>query len=250
MMQKRSEEELELAEKIAGEITLSEHPGKTIRKWREEFHISQVKLAELLGLSPSVISDYESGRRKSPGVSTVRRIVEALFTADAERGYPVLSHYNYKNAEHGRGRRSSSGVGSSNGVIDIREFSVGIPMSVFVDAINGEVLSDSGKPGGYIHGYTVLDSLKAIVKFTALDYLKVYGWSSERALIFTKVTTGRSPMVAIRAHPLKPAMVVYHRPQRVDPLALKLAEVERVQLVRTNIPLKRLLAALNNIREE
>ena len=49
----------QLREKIAGEITLSLDPGKTIRKWREEFGVSQQDLAKHLGMSPSVISAYE-----------------------------------------------------------------------------------------------------------------------------------------------------------------------------------------------
>ncbi|MCL4331308.1 MAG: helix-turn-helix domain-containing protein, partial [Candidatus Thermoplasmatota archaeon] len=60
---------MDIQEKIAGEITIAENPGETIRKWREEFQVSQLDLARYLEISPSVISDYESGRRKSPGVT-------------------------------------------------------------------------------------------------------------------------------------------------------------------------------------
>ncbi|MDX1612363.1 MAG: helix-turn-helix domain-containing protein, partial [Candidatus Thermoplasmatota archaeon] len=49
-----------LAEKMAGEITLSEHPGQTLKKWRDTFETSQTDLADELDVSPSVISDYES----------------------------------------------------------------------------------------------------------------------------------------------------------------------------------------------
>ena len=68
----------QLREKIAGEIVLSADAGKTIRKWREEFGVSQQDLARHLDVSPSVISDYESGRRKSPGIIIIRRIVDGL----------------------------------------------------------------------------------------------------------------------------------------------------------------------------
>ena len=51
-----------LAEKMAGEITLSDNPGETLKKWRASFEISQTDLASFLKVSPSVISDYESGR--------------------------------------------------------------------------------------------------------------------------------------------------------------------------------------------
>ena len=57
----------EFKQRIAGEIALSSNPGRTIKKWREEFGLSQHQLADAMGVSHSVISDYESGRRKSPG---------------------------------------------------------------------------------------------------------------------------------------------------------------------------------------
>ena len=82
-----------LAEKIAGEITLSPKPGLTLRKWRNIFGISQTNLAKELKLSPSVISDYESGRRKSPGIQTVKRVIEAFISIDQKRGGGVLHQY-------------------------------------------------------------------------------------------------------------------------------------------------------------
>jgi len=38
-------------------------------------------------------------------------------------------------------------------------------------------------------------------------------------------------MVAVRVHPLKPRMVVVHRPEKVDKLAIQLAEAEQIPLV-------------------
>src|SRR5437667_7784246 len=75
-----------LREKIAGEITLSEQPGKTMRKWREELRISQTDLAHHMRVSPSVISDYEAGRRTSPGIKTIHRLVDALIDIDQRTG--------------------------------------------------------------------------------------------------------------------------------------------------------------------
>ena len=80
----------ELMEKIAGEITLSSEPGLTIRKWREEFNLSQHQLAEAMNVSHSVISDYESGRRKSPGSGVIKKMVEALIELDREAGSPTI----------------------------------------------------------------------------------------------------------------------------------------------------------------
>ena len=81
----------ELMEKIAGEITLSESPGSTMKKWRELFGITQMDLAKQIKISTSTVSDYESNRRMSPGVGVIKRFVDALFLIDKERGGTVVS---------------------------------------------------------------------------------------------------------------------------------------------------------------
>jgi putative transcriptional regulator len=86
-----------------------------------------------------------------------------------------------------------------------------------------------------IYGYTVIDSLKAVTTYSSGDYNKVYGWSTERALLFSGVHYGRSPMIAIRAHPMKPVVVVYIQPDKVDELAVRLADLERIILLRTEL---------------
>ncbi|MEM4068612.1 MAG: transcriptional regulator, partial [Thermoplasmatales archaeon] len=98
-----------------------------------------------------------------------------------------------------------------------------------------------------IRGYTILDSVNAILKLTSFDYFKVYGWTTERALFFTNVEFGRSPMIAVRVHPIKPAVVVYIQPKRVDPLAVKLAEIERIPLITTDISAQEIKEKLKEI---
>ncbi|NYT11916.1 MAG: helix-turn-helix domain-containing protein [Methanomassiliicoccales archaeon] len=223
----------ELREKIAGEITLSDDAGKTIRKWREEFAISQQELARKLRVSPSVISDYESGRRKSPGIVIVRRIVNGLITIDEEHGSPTIKKYNL-------GEKSDC-------IISIKEFKTSMSAEKFMRLVNGDNLTHTVSLNRDIHGFTVIDSMKAITSLSSLDYLKIYGWSSERALIFTGVKFGRSPMIAIRAHPLKPALVAYHKPEHVDDLAIRLATLEGIPLIRIDMPVKTLVEKLESI---
>lgn len=223
----------QLREKMAGEIALSDEPGKTIRKWREQFKVSQQDLARYLSLSPSVISDYEAGRRRSPGILTVRKIVDGLIALDEMAGGQVIRQYSLST--------------SSEAVLDIREFNEDLPIIQFIREIEGENLTPQVSADRHLHGYTVIDSIKAITSLDSFDYLKIYGWSSQRALIFTGVKFGRSPMIAIRAHPLKPAMVVYQRPEQVDELAIKLAEIENLPLVRTNLELAVLLDKLRKL---
>jgi len=223
----------QLREKIAGEITLSVDAGRTIRKWREEFGVSQQVLARQLKVSPSVISDYESGRRKSPGIVIVRKIVDGLMDLDEANGGQVMRRYDL-------GEKSDS-------IISIKEFKHSVPAPEFMEVIGGVNLTKQLTLQREIHGYTIIDSMKAITSLSSTDYLKIYGWSSERALIFTGVKFGRSPMIAIRAHPLKPAMVCYHRPEHVDDLALRLATLESIPLVKTDLSLPVLVERLELI---
>jgi putative transcriptional regulator len=210
-----------LAKRIAGEITLSSDPGKTMRKWREIFGISQTELAEYLGVSSSVISDYEGGRRKSPGASTIRKFVEALLEIDEKKGGNVIKAF-------------SKTLGSdfpTSAILDMREFALPATVRDIVDAAKGEVVANMDLIDRKIYGYTVIDSIQAILEMSSDDFLKLYGWTTERALVFTKVTTGRSPMIAIRVQGMKPAVVVLHGVKKLDELAVKIAERERVPLV-------------------
>jgi len=210
-----------LAKRIAGEITLSSDPGKTMRKWREIFGISQTELAEHLGVSSSVISDYEGGRRKSPGASTIRKFVEALLEIDERRGGNVIRAFS----------KTIEGELPTSAILDIREFAVPVKISDVVEAVRGEVVANQHLLDRRIYGYTVVDSIRAILEMSSEEFLKLYGWTTERALVFTKVTTGRSPMIAVRVQGLKPAVIVLHGVKKLDELAVKLAERERVPLV-------------------
>ncbi len=210
-----------LAKRIAGEIALSSNPGQTMRKWREIFGISQVELAKYLGVSSSVISDYEGGRRKSPGASTIRRFVKALIAIDAWRGGGVVKAFS----------KMVDGNIPTSAIMDIREFATPLTIGELVSAVKGEVVTGKGMMQRKIYGYTIVDSIRAIIEMSAADFLRLYGWTTERALVFTKVSTGRSPMIAVRVQGLKPAVVVIHGVKKLDDLAVKLAELEKVPLV-------------------
>ena len=97
-----------------------------------------------------------------------------------------------------------------------------------------------------IHGYTVIDSIKAILNLNSEEFLKLYGLSSERALIFTKVSTGRSPMIAIKVQGIVPSMVVLHGAKKVDEIAVQLAELQKIPLILS--PIETLEDLLNGLR--
>jgi putative transcriptional regulator len=211
-----------LKEKIAGEITLSTEAGSTIRKWRNLFAISQKELALVLDVSPSVISDYEAGRRQSPGIATVRKIIDALIEIELARGGENLKRFEDEE--------------DTSAIISIGEFSSAWSVERFIEITDSECLNaESVDMDRQIFGYTIIDSIKAITSYSSNDYMKVYGWSTERALLFSGVHYGRSPMIAVRAHPMKPAIVVYIQPENVDDLAVRLAELEHIVLLRTDV---------------
>ena len=213
-----------LLEKMAGEITLSEQAGPTLRKWRETFGFSQSELAARLEINPSVISDYESGRRKSPGIATIKRMVEAMVAMDEERGGHVMARFH-------------SLINPSEGILDIVEYRRNVPAMEFVEAIEGRALVLADIEEKKVQGYTLIDAVQAISSLNANDYVRVYGWSSERALVFSGIKYGRSPMIAVRVHPMKPSIMVYHKPEDVDKLAYRLAEYEQIPLITTDLPL-------------
>lgn len=210
-----------LVRMIAGEIVTSADPGKTMKKWREVFAITQGELAEAMEISPSTVSDYESNRRESPGIRVVRRFIETLVRIDRERGYPVIQKLGIK--EEG-----------SADAFEVHNFSTIVSGIDFVKLVDGTVLANSDiLERKKVYGYTLLDSLKVMLEFQYSDFQKLYGSISERAFIFTQVSTGRSPMIAVKLAPIKPSLVVIHglKKKDVDPLAVKIAEKEGLPLV-------------------
>ncbi len=64
---------------IAGSVVLSENPPQQLKYWRKRFGIKQADLARKMDITPSVLSDYEKGRRPSPGVNFIKRYLIALY---------------------------------------------------------------------------------------------------------------------------------------------------------------------------
>jgi len=223
-----------LAEKMAGEITLSGKPGEALKKWRLNFDIAQTDLSNYLKVSPSVISDYESGRRKSPGTLIVSKIVEALLDVDAQRGGQKIHAY------EGMLYPEST----SKAVYATYEYTYPMQLAKLATLIEADIIYKGiEKP---LYGFTVIDSKKAILELSPHEFQNLYGWSTERAMIFTKVSTGKSPMVAIRVTNLKPAAIVIHglRGNEVDPLAKKMAEIDRIPLLASTMDIDELIEKL------
>ncbi|MEM1884008.1 MAG: hypothetical protein QXZ24_00180, partial [Candidatus Jordarchaeales archaeon] len=91
-----------------------------------------------------------------------------------------------------------------------------------------------------IYGYTAIDVVNAILKLSSEQLMLLYGATPQRAAILVNVTSGRASMVAIKASQMslshvKPTAVILHGLKKIDPLALKIAESERILLAASTI---------------
>ncbi|RLF17450.1 MAG: transcriptional regulator [Thermoprotei archaeon] len=217
----------EVAIRIIGDIVLSDSPSETLKAWRERFHITQAQLAKKMGVSPSVISDYESGRRKSPGINFIKRYVLSLIELDEERGSNTLMTL----AKLFNVRGDLWKV-----IIDLCDFKRPITIGDFCKRLGAELLTCPESKDIFIMGYTLVDSIRLLFDIPSYEYLKLYGTTTQRAAIFAKVERGRSPIVAVKAMQavtggLRPALIMLHGPKSVkdvDEIALIVAKREEL----------------------
>lgn len=210
-----------LAKTIAGEIVLSENSGNAIQKWRNIFKIPQRELADKMNVMPSVISDYESGRRKSPGVKFIKRIVISLIDIDRINGCSTIKEFNAPYSKEVL----------SDAVIDMQEYGAPISVAELSIQLSGEIAQNAGNPDGEVHGHVIIDSLKAVLELAPSDLVKLHDLTREKAMIFTNVSSGKSAFVAIKVTNLKPEAVVFHGIKEVDPLAIRIANAENIPII-------------------
>jgi len=224
-----------IGKQIAGEIALSITPGQIMKKWREIFGLTQVKLSEALNISPSTISDYEGNRRKSPGSTIIKRFVGALVSIDMENGSLVLNKL----------------VGTEVDVqtyYELHEFSTPLAAVDIIKVLEGRVVANEELLNvKKVYGYTLIDSVKAILDMPSSGFPKLFGSIHERAFIFLNVSTGRSPMVVVRVSQTKPSIIVLHNLAKIDELALRIAEREQIPIITTKLPIDKIKEKLNKI---
>lgn len=229
----------QFARRIAGEIALSEHPGQTMRIWRKRFRLPQVVLSKYIGISPSVISDYESGRRKSPGTATIRRFVMALLALDERNGGTAVSAFV---------RLMDINLVDLNVVLAMNDFSTAMKAREFCNRLKCEVQSGEDLLERNLYGYTLVDVERAIMELSSEVFMKLFGATTERCLVFTNASTGRAPMIAIKTQEFRPSLVVLHGVEEIDPLTIELSEQMRIPIAVSKITsVDALVKELHNI---
>ncbi len=224
---------------IAGEICLSKDPGGSMKKWREIFGVTQTELALHLKVTNSTISDYEGGRRKSPGIAVISRLVNSLIEMDNGRGGKVVKQLekDFKPKEE---------------AFDSHEFSAAMKGPDFAKKIDATCVANQSRlKDVQIYGFTVIDSMKVILEVPVHEYMLLYGKTPDRALIFRFVENGRSPLIAVKigrfSTDMRPAIVVLHgkiTAETVDPIAIKIAESEKIPLLVTQKSIEEIMAEL------
>ncbi|MFP3217321.1 MAG: helix-turn-helix domain-containing protein [Acidianus sp.] len=206
-----------IAKRIAGDIVWSSNIGLSMKKWREMFGISQSELARVLGISQTVIADYERGRRQ-PGSAFVKKFVQGLIEIDERRGFKVISEL------------SKSFTLNFPFIMDLRDFETPICFDELTIAVDGIPLNSTINLKK-IYGYVVVDSLTAITALSGMEFYQFLSLVFNRVIVFTKVTSGRSPIIALKISPVKPDVVVLHKPLKMDPLSIDLADKEGINII-------------------
>lgn len=208
-----------------------------MRKWRELFGVTQVELAKRIKISTSTVSDYESNRRMSPGVGVIKRFVDALFSIDEEKGSTVV-----------QGLERLSQRTPEENLYKVHDFAAPIGGVDFNRIIEGKIIANPSYLDSIkLFGYTTVDSLRVILEMSPSEYPKLFGSTLDRAFLFDRVSTGRSPMVVIRVAPIKPKLVVMHGITTIDKLAIKIAQIEKIPLLSTKLSMEEIHERLNKI---
>jgi len=220
-MDKKMALHLDLARKIAGDIDLSDSPHEKLKEWRNIFKIPQCSVAKKMNVSPSIMSDYESGRRKSPGSTIIKKFVCALLDADEERNCPVSLEFN---SIYTAGALSDS-------IVDIQTLRTPVRVCDIATAVYGNIVACNEELNKHIYGYVIIDSVKAIVDLSPEDFVKLYDHIIDKVVVFTGINSGKSPLVAIKVMNIKPCAVVIHGPRELDGVAERIAKTENIPVI-------------------
>jgi putative transcriptional regulator len=120
-----------------------------------------------------------------------------------------------------------------NIVLAMSDFTSPITIREFCDHLRCSVKTGEKLLEREIFGYTLVDVERAVKELNSDAFLKLFGATTERCLIFTNVNTGRAPLIAIKSQEFKPSLVILHGVSEVDLLALELSEQMKIPLAVT-----------------
>jgi putative transcriptional regulator len=140
----------------------------------------------------------------------------------------------------------SSGF-DSEVVQDLREYSANIPLERYYDAIGATELVAGDRDT--VAGHTVINSIEVITRLSSDEFYQLYGQSTNRALVFTNVTRGESPLVALRVVTPTPNAVVLHGLDEADlwDHAVDLARIEGFSLAIADGDIDDMLAGMREL---
>ena len=109
----------------------------------------------------------------------------------------------------------------------------------------------------FLENILTIDSIKMILEVPIHEYMLIYGKTPNRVLVFRHVENGRSPLIAVKvgrfSTDMKPSLIILHgvfTPDKpVDPIAIKIAESEKIPLVTTSMPIEELTKALSEFEK-
>jgi putative transcriptional regulator len=168
----------------------------------------------------------------------------ALLTLDERNGGQVISAFL---------RLMDVSLVDMHIVLAMSDFTSPIVIGEFCERLKCDILyppqngQDHNLMKKELYGYTLVDVERAVKELDSDAFLKLFGATTERCLVFTKVTNGRTPLIAIKSQEFKPTMVVLHGVSAIDRLAIELSEQMRIPLAVSRIEsLEMLIKELHN----
>lgn len=228
---------MDLETKIAGDITFSNKPGEKMREWRKTMKITQKRLADKMSVSPSVVSDYETGRRSNPGIKMIEKYVNGLIEIDKERGGEFINKYS-----------AMGPFREGNGIIESKEFEEPLSVKGLCEKLNAKIVvkCDLKKK---IYGYMIVDAKKAALEMTSWELARMYGKSPRTALIFNNLFSGRASTYGVKVASIvgfKPNLVILNLKGELG-FAKKIAEDLRLTLAILHEDIEKIQKKLNKI---
>jgi putative transcriptional regulator len=166
-----SDDEIEtLKKEIAGEILISNNLGNTLKKWQNIFEINQKTLAKNIGISNTMLSDYQNGRRLNPNIKFIQKFINSLIENDIKHKEKILK----KLIEH-----------KIELSFETKEFKKGIKIKTLENAQKIKHVNIKNN-NEIIYGITYLDA-NDIPSFEIEDIQKIFGKTNKRIFYISNV---------------------------------------------------------------